>query len=231
MNNKTQIIFIMDRSSSMSRHTDTVKTGIHNFIADQQELDVPAEISFVYFDSHVLDPIDYELDEIGTHQLSRIKNTFYPQGSTALLDAIGKATEHTFHKVSTLIENGEPPSSVILIVVTDGGENVSSQFSESDIRDMVTELEADFDWDYLFIGSNQDAYVVGQRYGIKAGKALSFANSEEGFVHAFEAISRTVKAYRQSGAPRANQFFTEEDHEFQREAGAAAAPMYDETLL
>ena len=216
----TEIIFVLDCSGSMGSVVDATIAGFNKFIADQKTAPGKAYMTLATFSSDLIIVHDgVQLQNVP--DLSR--HTYQLRGNTALLDAIGQQIINTARRLAQMPLDRRP-SKVIFAILTDGEENASRNFSAEDIRKMITEHEDIFEWDFLFLGANQDAFKVGAQYGIKAGKALSWSQSGSGVEGLFGAVSGSVRRYRESGAPADNGFFTEEDHQTQQNLGAAATP-------
>lgn len=216
----TEIVFVLDCSGSMGSVVDETIQGFNQFLREQQAAPGRAYLSLVTFSSDMILVYDGERIE-DVEPLNH--ETYRLRGSTALLDAIGNQIINTNRRLAQMPEERRP-TKVIFAILTDGEENASRSFSAKEVREMITEHEDIFEWDFLFLGANQDAFKVGQQYGIKPGKALSFDQSGQGVTGVFGAVSRSLTSYRTSGAPAADQFFTEEEHQFQQGLGAAAAP-------
>ncbi len=230
MRDSVNVILLLDGSGSMDYSVNAVRRGVREFLGSQSKIDDGSTVEVHSFDGSQRTLLErVEASSLNETKINTVAERFYAGGQTAMLDAIGDRTAECFEYLAGL--GDDAPKNNIVILVTDGHENASQRFSIKAIGEMVTEMEKDFGWDYLFIGANQDAYRVGQSYGIKPGKALSFVQDNAGIEKAFQAIARTVTAYRASGAPRANQFFTAEEHEVQRAAGAKAAPMFDQDIF
>ena len=215
---KTWIILLIDASGSMDTLQREVSSGYVNFVNAQKSLPTPCELSVYTFNDRP--------KHIFINRDIHTKNTeivYSTTGGTAIYDTLLKASSDIFAK-NLALSPEERPTEVIFILVTDGAEN-RSHSSLSETHTCITSLEKDYGWHFLFVGSNQNAYATGSKMGIKAGKALSFAASANGLEAAFGAMAQSVLKYRQSGAPHANQFFSETDHSFQASLGASRSPL------
>lgn len=159
-----EIILIADRSGSMYSIQKDAQGGINTFIAEQKNLgnanltfiEFDGEIDAVYKQTDIKDVSDYEL---------------IPRGSTALYDAIG----YTLANADGITTTGKK----IVVIVTDGGENASTEWRQSMIFERIESLKA-AGWDFLFLAANQDAMDIGGRLGIEAGETLNFASTGVG---------------------------------------------------
>jgi Mg-chelatase subunit ChlD len=206
----TQITFVLDSSGSMSKIEDDTKGGFNTFVRDQQEEEGTATVSLYDFNTTVTPlyeaiPID-EVEQL-THE------NYSPGGRTALHDAISTAIKSTDDHIETL-PSGDEPDNVIVVVLTDGKEN-ASETSQDTVREMVEEYRDEYDWEFVFIGANQDAALTAESMGMDSDKSLDMSHSGEGTKAAYESTSELVTETRKTGQ---SDGFNEEDRQRQREA-------------
>jgi Mg-chelatase subunit ChlD len=191
---KTELVCIIDRSGSMSACLSDAQGGFNHFIAEQKKLDVPCKVQLVQFDT--------EYEQVWKRQNLRDvgEYTLQPRGSTALLDAVGRT-----------IANFTPKKdrNVIVVIVTDGEENSSREFSKEQVKKLVKEREAD-GWSFVFIGAGIDAFAEAGGIGISAHATLAASNSPRGYQTSYAAASQAVRRARRAGAPVQ---FTEEERD------------------
>ena len=212
--NSTHILLVLDASGSMNSVRTNVTKGLHTLLAKQRdEINSPCTISTFSFNNYLSRSKPFV--NINDFQFS----SYFPNGGTALNDGICFAAVETTRHIQNLDE-AEQPEKVMVIVITDGHENTSKSYSRTDVKNIIAHYEENYEWDFLFVGSNQDAYATGTAMGFKSGKALSFAASGVGVDHALAAISNSILRYRRNGAPRADEFFTSEDIATQNRHGA-----------
>lgn len=220
---RTEIVLVLDSSSSMGSYRTEAINGLNSFIDRQKAVNGTADITVVTFSYP--ENIRLTHDAVPVSEFPAFNHANYqPNGNTALYDAIAKSIIATNTRLAALSAT-EQPSKVIFCIFTDGEENSSLDFDQMEIRQMITEQEDKYHWDFLYLGANQNAYDYGKQFGIKAGKALSYKQTTDGIAAAFAASSESVARYRSSGRPSGDQFFTEEDHATQRGLGAAATPL------
>jgi hypothetical protein len=159
-----EIILIVDRSGSMSSIREDAQGGINTFIKEQQK-EGNANLTLVEFDQQI-DAVYKQTD---------IKNVndyeLMPRGGTALYDAIGA----TLANADSVATTGKK----IVVIVTDGGENSSREWTQEAIFDRIDSLKEN-DWDFLFLAANQDAMATGVSLGMAAGETVAFAASGQG---------------------------------------------------
>jgi Mg-chelatase subunit ChlD len=208
----THIGMVLDRSGSMGSTADDAIGGYNAFIEEQKKVEGEATVSLAQFDH------EYQLlkEHVPISEIDPLtKETFRPRGATALRDAVGRMINETGEWLKSLSES-ERPEKVIIITVTDGGENASGEFTSEQLKQMIEHQTDVYKWEFLFVGANQDAVTVGQSYGIATANAITYAANDIGTRNAYGSMSKNVANYRAGGSIG----FTEEDREEQKKAGA-----------
>ena len=215
MKNKTDITIILDRSGSMASVKDDTIGGFNNFLSEQQKVEGEASLSLVQFDDQY--EVVYEDREI--HVAAPLTDsTFQPRGSTALLDAVGRTINSVGRRLAALPES-ERPDKVLLVVMTDGFENASHEFTAAKVSEMINHQRNVYSWEFMFIGANQDAVLSAREIGIPAAAALTYAANSDGTQIAYSLVAEKIGNYRRSNK-KESLGFNEEDRERQRKAGA-----------
>lgn len=188
----TEVVFILDRSGSMSGlEADTI-SGFNSMIRKQKKEDGEAVISAVLFD----DRTDVIYDRVSIDKVVPMTDKeYYVRGCTALLDAVGGAIHHIAN-VHKYAREEERPEKTIFIITTDGMENASRIYSYEKVKRMVEKEKEKYGWEFLFLGANIDAVSVAGRFGIGADRAIDYECDEEGTLLNYEAISQTVSTMR-----------------------------------
>lgn len=188
-NNLTDITVVLDRSGSMSSVANDTKGGFDQFVNDQQKASGEANLTLVQFDNQ------YEF----VHRGKPIKDIppldFQPRGSTALLDAIGRAIIETGARLKGTSEH-ERPSKVVFVIITDGEENSSKEFKRSQINEMIKHQRDIYKWEFVFLGANQDVIKEAGDLGIATASAMSYAHNSRGVKAAFHTTSMNLSSYR-----------------------------------
>ncbi len=198
----THIIFVVDRSGSMSNIAKDMIGGYNNFIKTQKETAGECFVSFYQFDS-VYESV---FERVALSQVKDLDDTTYkPGGSTALFDAIGK-TINSYGEFLASLPEDDRPERVLFVTITDGENNASRQFTIDQVRDMVTHQTDVYKWDFVFLGSNIDAWSAGGNLGINASSTLQFANTGNSVVQAFHSLATNATQYRASVAKSAYAF-------------------------
>ena len=170
----TEVVFILDRSGSMSGlEADTIG-GFNSMIAKQKKEEGEAYISTVLFD----DTCEVLYDRVPVNKVEPMNdNQYYVRGCTALLDAIGGAIHHIVN-VHKYAREEDRPEKTLFIITTDGMENASRQYSYEKVKEMVERQKEKYGWEFLFLGANIDAIDVAGKFGIDSNRAqvLIFAS-------------------------------------------------------
>lgn len=193
-NGLTDITVILDRSGSMASVAADTIGGFNTFLDGQKSAPGDAKITLRQFDDQ--HEIIYTRPIAFAPYLS--PETFKPRGSTALLDAIGIAIETKGDELRNMPES-ERPERVIMAIITDGHENASSKFTRAQVFKMITRQRESYNWQFTFIGANQDAIGEAGALGIPAAAAINYMQSPIGTANVFAAMSNSVTRSR-SGA-------------------------------
>ena len=190
--NLTEIVFILDRSGSMSGlEADTIG-GFNSMIEKQKKAEGEALISTVLFDntSEVIH------DRVSVQNIKPMTDEDYTvRGCTALLDAIGGAIHH-IGNVHKYAREEDRPEKTLFIITTDGMENASHKYSYDKVKKMVERQKKEYGWEFLFLGANIDAIEVAGRFGIAANRAINYKCDSKGTQLNYEVLSRTVSEFR-----------------------------------
>lgn len=215
MKNKTDITIILDRSGSMDSVKDDTIGGFNSFLGEQQKVEGEAVLSLVQFD----DQYEVVYLDKDIHSAAKLTEaTFQPRGMTALFDAVGRTINSVGNRLASTAE-AERPDKVLFVIMTDGFENASHEFSASEISEMINHQRNIYKWEFMFIGANQDAVLSAREIGIPAAAALTYAGNAEGTQIAYSMMASKVKNYRISNNAEALNF-SDEDRERQIKAGA-----------
>lgn len=211
--NYTHISVVLDRSGSMSTVWDDTIGGFNSFLEEQRKLPGECTISAIQFDSEY--DVLYTAKSIADAP-KLTKETYVPRGSTALLDAIGRTINDTGAKLAAMSED-QRPSKVLFVILTDGQENASREFSRQKVFDMIKLQRETYKWDFVFLGANQDAISTGTSLGMAAGSTMTYASNAVGTAKAFASTSEYVARSR---AGVADVQFSAQDRQDQVDAGA-----------
>lgn len=198
----THIAVIADRSGSMTTISADMNGGLHTFLEEQAKLPGTLAVDVTVFDTTV-SPLYSDA------AVSDIKfPVIVPRGMTALLDAIGMTVVQLGEKFSKLPEERRP-SKVLIIIVTDGQENSSREWTTEKVKDLVTQQQNDYDWNFVFLGANIDSFAVGGGLGINAQGIMDFSASTAGV----QGMTRSMSAYASTYRGGQDASFSDEDRE------------------
>ena len=190
--NLTEIVFILDRSGSMSGlEADTIG-GFNSMIERQKKQDGEALISTVLFDnaSEVIH------DRVNVRDIKQMTNKDYTvRGCTALLDAIGGAIHH-IGNVHKYARNEDVPEHTLFVITTDGMENASHRYDSETVKKMIERQKERYGWEFLFLGANIDAVEKARHFGIGADRAVNYHSDSRGTKLNYEVVSEAICAVR-----------------------------------
>ncbi len=195
-NNITELIFVIDQSGSMSGLEDDTIGGFNSMLEKQRNEEGVCHISTVFF-SNDSDVIHNRRNISAVEPLTR--KDYTPGGSTALLDALGDAINHTI-KVQKMLADDERADNVVFVIITDGEENSSHRFSSRKIKQMISHEQEKYGWEFIFLGANIDAVKTAGHYGIKANRASNFVCDQMGVGINFCCVSDAVSEVRLTGS-------------------------------
>lgn len=199
----TELVFILDRSGSMSGLEGDTIGGFNSLIDRQKKEEGEALISTVLFD----DTAEVLYDRV---PLSRIEpmndRQYYVRGCTALLDAVGGAVHH-IGNVHKYAREEDRPEKTLFIITTDGMENASRRYTYEKVKQMIERQKGRYGWEFLFLGANIDAVETAGRFGIRADRAVNYECDSAGTQLNYDVLSRTVSRVRACAAPTAAMAF------------------------
>ncbi len=190
--NLTEIVYILDRSGSMSGlEADTIG-GYNAFLEKQKAEKGEAVVTTVLFD----DKYETVHDRVDIKKIKPLTNKeYYARGTTALLDAVGKAVSHVAGRHRNALES-EVPFKTIVVITTDGFENASREYDHIKVKDMIELQKKEYGWEFLFLGANIDAVETAKSFGISKKCAVSYCSDKEGTALNFDTVSCAVSDLR-----------------------------------
>lgn len=205
--NLIDITIVLDRSGSMEAVREDTIGGFNSFLEEQKAVPGDASLTLVQFDDK------YEV----LYEGKRLQDapplstrTFVPRGSTALLDAIGRTVNATGARLAAQRES-ERAGKVLFVIMTDGEENSSHEFSSRQVFEMITHQREKYQWEVVFIGANQDAVATGASYGIPMSNALNYAATPAGTRRAQATLSKATASFRRRSMSQSADFFEPEE--------------------
>ena len=195
-----EVVFILDRSGSMSGlEADTIG-GFNATLAKQKK--EPGEVlwSTVLFD----DKHEVVHDRVPIRKIEKLtENEYYVRGCTALLDAIGRAIHH-IENVHKYARPEDVPSKTLFVITTDGMENASREYTYAQVKSLISSRSEKDGWEFMFLGANMDAVSVAARMGISADRSATFINDGEGIATNYRAVACAMSSLRAKGSIEAD---------------------------
>ncbi|WP_247595999.1 MULTISPECIES: VWA domain-containing protein [unclassified Rhodococcus (in: high G+C Gram-positive bacteria)] len=176
------VVALLDRSGSMHSIADDTRGGFDSFIGKEREQDGNTVVTLAQFDQQ------YELVYSSQPIRTVPPLVLRPRGSTALYDAIGRLITDVGAELAAVSED-ERPCSVTVVVMTDGHENASKEWTNTAVRELIAQQEKDYQWDFVFLGSNIDAVDVGTDLGFARDKSMTYVSTTVGVTAAFDSVA------------------------------------------
>ncbi len=203
----THIIFVVDRSGSMSGIASDMISGYNTFIKQQKETASECFVSFYQFD----DIYEAVFERRSLAEIQDLDGkTYVPRNMTALYDAMGK-TINSYGKYLSDLAEDQRPERVLFVTITDGLNNASREFTHAQVADLIKQQTETYKWDFVFLGSNIDSWATGDSLNIKSSSTLQFANAAGSVASAFTSLSKGATMYR-SAATKADYAFDSADY-------------------
>ena len=190
--NLTEIVFILDRSGSMSSLAEDTIGGYNGLLEKQSKEPGEAMVTTVLFDDR------YEVlhDHADIKKIRPITSKeYYARGMTALLDAIGKTISSVSnrHKV---VPDDQIPAHTMVVIMTDGYENASREYTVDAVKELIERQKKEANWEFLFLGANIDAVGCAGDFGITPDRAVTYEADSVGTKKNFEGVSCAVTCAR-----------------------------------
>jgi uncharacterized protein YegL len=187
----TEIIFVIDKSGSMSHLVGDTIGGFNGFIESQKALEGKATLTTVLFDNtwRMLH------DGVDLHEVKPMTTTDYSAyGGTAMLDAIGEVINKVQDRHDEL--GAEKPENVLFVITTDGEENSSRKFNKSQIEKMIKHQTNGHGWKFMFLGANMDAVKEAESIGISKDWSANYTYTAQGTSAAYATMDLMASSIR-----------------------------------
>lgn len=210
----SDVTIILDRSGSMQIIREDTIGGVNRFYDDQRKQPGSLLVTLVQFDDQ--NPYEVVHNCVPVSSVPPLsQETFVPRGSTPLYDAVGRGIVSTGERLAKMAEH-DRPEHVIFVIVTDGQENASREYTAQRVKELIDQQTDSYKWSFVFLGANQDAVLSAQKIGIAKNSSLTYAANSVGTASAYAAMSRNMSNLRAGG----QCVFTDEDRDVQLSAGA-----------
>ena len=193
----TELVFILDRSGSMSGLEKDTIGGFNSMLEKQRKEPGEAVVSTVLFDNEA----EVIHDRISIGDVPNLTDKeYYVRGCTALLDAVGGAIHH-IKNVHKYARKEDVPEKTLFIITTDGMENASHRYTYKKVRHMIEHQKSHHGWEFLFLGANIDAVAEAGKFGIDESMATNYLCDEAGTALNYEVINEAITYSRACAAP------------------------------
>ncbi len=190
---KTMICLLLDRSGSMKGRENDVVGGVNSFLAEQKKLPDPASIAMVRFDTEGAERFR-PMGPLSEAQDITLAD-YQPRAGTPLLDAVGTT-------IAKLDDDwkAEQPERCIMVIITDGEENESHEYTKAKVKEMIESRQQSGKWAFIYLGANVDAFHEAGAMGIAGANTGGYANTARGTKAMYGAMGMSVSNMRTTGA-------------------------------
>jgi hypothetical protein len=203
------IAVLLDRSGSMESIKSDTEGGFNAFVDGQRSESLDVRFTLAQFDTQY--EVVYDNRPVG--DVPRLE--LQPRGGTALYDALGKLITEVGAELAAMPDD-KRPGRVTVVVLTDGHENSSKEWTHDAVSAAIRRQEHDYAWDFVFLGANMDAVAIGRRLGFAADKSMTYAPDAEGVGSAWRATTSYVSRRNAAPAAMAVAGFSDEEREAAR---------------
>lgn len=208
-NNTTELVFILDRSGSMSGFESDTIGGFNSILEKQKKTEGKCFVTTVLFDDK------YELlhDRLDIGDVNPLTDDDYTvRGCTALLDAVGRAIRHIAN-IHHYARPEDVPGKTLFVITTDGYENASRHYDADEVKRMVEHEKEKYGWEFIFLGADIDAVETAGRIGIDRSRAANYCKDEVGSATMFCSVNEAITRTR-ACAPLDDSWKAEVDKDF-----------------
>lgn len=208
----TELVFILDRSGSMSGLEKDTIGGFNAMLEKQRKEPGDAVVSTVLFDNET----EVIHDRVSIADIPNLTDKdYYVRGCTALLDAVGGAIHH-IGNVHKYARKEDVPEKTLFIITTDGMENASHRYTYEKVRRMIERQKERYGWEFLFLGANIDAAAEAKRFGIDESMSANYHCDESGTALNYEVISEAITSVRACAAPLSADWKKKIDEDYRK---------------
>lgn len=207
-----ELVFILDRSGSMSGLEKDTIGGFNSMLAKQRKEQGEAYVTTVLFD-HETEVIH---DRVAIDKVPDLtERDYFVRGSTALLDAVGETIKHisNIHKYA---RKEDIPERTLFVITTDGMENTSHKYTYEMVHKMIEEKKKNYGWEFIFLGANIDAVTEARKFGIDETMAANYNCDEVGTALNYEVISEAITSVRKCSKPLSSNWKKKIDKDYKK---------------
>lgn len=200
--NYTHIALVVDRSGSMANLASDMNEAIRYVMREQDKEPGERIVDVTTFDTVIDHPYT------GVHPLDVVNDIIVPRGSTALNDALG-TTIVTLGEKFAAMDEGDRPGNVIIVVVTDGYENASKEYTTKQVRALVERQKNEWGWVFMYLATGIDAFAASESIGVDRAQTIAFAGSSAGVQNVYDGLHANMS--RASRGDRSGYIQSERD--------------------
>ncbi len=190
----TDITMILDRTGSMASIADDVVGGVNDFIRQQKKAPGDARFTLVQFDAQ--DPYEVIHDAVDIRDAGPLTG-YNPRAATPLLDAVGTGIVRTGERLAAMPE-ADRPGRVVFVIVTDGEENSSVEYTRDRVKAMIETQETQYAWQFVFLAADAAAFAQAGGMGFSADKSSRVGKTGRGIKAAMSVSSAKLAKFRAS---------------------------------
>lgn len=209
------ISMLLDRSGSMASIADDVVGGFNTYLQEQREEPGEARITLGQFDGQ--DPFEVLIDGVDLDDVEDLDPRRYrPRGNTPLLDAVGAMIARIDEEIFTRADKGLPIEDQVVVIITDGHENASREFTGQAVADLIA-ARREQAWTFVFLGADEASIRDSVAMGVAARNTTGWEATKHGTGEMFGKLSKETGKYRSMGyrerRSKSDKFFEEDDDE------------------
>ena len=190
-NKSSELVFILDRSGSMSGMESDTIGGFNSMIEKQKQLKGDCYVTTILFNSAV----DLIHDRCSLAEIAPMTGQdYFVGGSTALLDAVGSAIHHV-SQIHKYVRTTDVPEMTTFVIMTDGMENASRKYTYNQVKQMIKQKK-EIGWEFLFLAADIDAVETAGHIGIDPNRAVDYLKDSKGTELAFRTVEETIGTMR-----------------------------------
>ena len=193
---KTELVFILDRSGSMSGLESDTIGGFNGMLRRQRQESADILVSPVLFD----DVVEVIHDRVPIGDVPPLtEREYFTRGCTALLDAVGDSIHH-IRNIHKYAREEDRPVRTMFVITTDGLENSSVRYTAKKVKKLIEHQEKKHGWEFVFLGANMDAVAVAGDLGIRRENSVEFACDAHGVRENFASLGAMTASFIKTGA-------------------------------
>lgn len=190
---KTHIVALVDRTGSMQTIRSDMEGGFDAFMETQRAVELGDEVTVSLYQFDDRDPFEVVYEDRPLAEVPKL--TIEPRGNTPLNDALASTIVHAGELLAVIPED-ERPGRVYFVVITDGQENASREWTLERVRELVTRQSERYAWEFHFLGVGIDAFTTAGGYGISRMHTVSASRASGSIRKSYGATAQSIVSSR-----------------------------------